>query len=56
MVKNGTHKFTQDHMNYLLVETWGAFKISYTIITQEDFNNIHLLTLSLPDKVTNHQA
>ena len=56
MRNNGSLKFIPDHTNYFLVETWGAFKLSYTMITQEDFNNIHLIPLSLPDKSINHQA
>ena len=56
MRNNGTLKFTLYHMNYIFVETWFYFKLSYTMITQEDFNNTHLLPLYTPDKGTKHQA
>ena len=56
MRNNGSLKFTPDHMKYFLIETLGAFKLSYKMTTQEDFNNMHLLPLYLTFKVTNPQV
>ena len=55
MRKHGTLKFIPDHMNVILVETWEDFKITPTLINQEDFNKTHLLPLSTPDKDTHHK-
>ena len=37
MRKHVTLKFTPAHINYVLVETWGAFKLSSATITQKRF-------------------
>ena len=50
-----TLKFTPPHMNSVFVETWKAFKLSSTTITQKYFNRTPPPLSSL-DKVTNHQA
>ena len=41
-----TLEFTPAHINYILVETWEAFKLSSKTITQKYFNKTHLLLLS----------
>ena len=56
MRNNGTLKFMVAHMNDSLDETWEAFKLSSTTITQETFKKTHILPLYLPEKGTNHQA
>ena len=50
MRHHGTLKFTSSQMDYVLVETWEAFKISSTIIIEEYFKNKHLLPLSWTSK------
>ena len=42
MRHHGTLKFTPAHMNYVPVETWEAFKLSYVTITQEYFRMTHI--------------
>ena len=56
MEHHGNLKFTPSCMNSVLVETWEAFKISSTTITQKDFKNTHLLPLYPHDIRKNHQA
>ena len=48
--------FTLDHMNYVLVATWEAFKLTSATITLNDFKKTHTPPLSPPDIDTNHQA
>ena len=43
-------------MNYILVETWEAFKISSATINQEAFKKTHLPTLYPWEKSRNHQT
>ena len=50
-----TLKFTQPHINYVLVETWEAFKLSSTTISQRYFEKTNLPTIYPPDICTNHQ-
>ena len=50
-----TLKFTQPHINYVLVETWEAFKLSSTTISQKYFEKTNLPTIYPPDICTNHQ-
>ena len=56
MRHHGTLNFTPPHMNYLLVETWEALKLSSKTITQKYFKKTHWLPLSPLDIGTNHQA
>ena len=53
---HGTLKFTPAHMNYVLVETWEAFKLSSTKITQKYFKMTHILPLSPSEIVTNSKS
>ena len=53
---HGTLKFSTPHMNSVLVETWGAFKLSSVTITQQDFKKTNTPPLSPPDIDTNLQA
>ena len=56
MMKYGTTRFQPHHMNYVLVETWEAFKISSGNIIRDSFSKTHLLPLSPPNMITNTQA
>ena len=56
MIHHVTLKFTSSQMNYVLVETWEAFKISSATITHKAFKNTHILPLSPPYIGFNHQA
>ena len=53
---HGTLKFKPSNKNAIVVETWEAFKLSSETISQETFENTHLLPLSPPEKFMNHQA
>ena len=55
MRKHRTLKFTPDLMNYVLIKTWEAPKLSPTATTHKYFNTTHLSPLSSPDIGTNHQ-
>ena len=55
MRHHGTLKFILPHMNNILVETWVAFKLSSVTITHKYSKNTHILTLTPPEKGTNHQ-
>ena len=50
---HGTLNFKMYHINDVLVETWEAFKISPTYLTDDSFNNNPLPT---PYQYTNTQA
>ena len=56
MVKYGTTRFQPHHMNAVLVEAWGAFKVSSGNIIVDSFAKSHLLPLSPPNMITNTQA
>ena len=43
-------------MNYFLIKTWEALKLSSDKTPQKNFNKTYLLPLSPPDIDTNHQA
>ena len=43
-------------MNFVLVETWEAFKIPSETITHYDFKRTHLTPLSPLDKEINHKS
>ena len=49
-------KFSPDHINDVLVETWEYLKLSSSTITQEYFKKTHIIPLSLQDKELYHQA
>ena len=51
-----TLEFTPAHINYILVETWEAFKLSSKTITQKYFNKTHLLLLSSQNIDTKNQS
>ena len=42
MRHHGTLKFTPDHMNSVLIDTWKNFKISSATITQNSFKKTHI--------------
>ena len=44
-IHHGTLNFTPPHINYVLVETWEAFKLSSITITHKYFNKTHILPL-----------
>ena len=56
MLKYGTTRFQPHHMNYVLVETWKAFKVSSGNIIRDSFAKTHLLPLSPSNMITNTQA
>ena len=55
MRHHGTLNFTPAQMNYVLVETWEALKLSSVTITQNFFKKTHLLPLFRPDIGTNRE-
>ena len=56
MRNHGNPKFTLVHINDVIVETWGSFKISSISITQDSFNKTHVLSHSPPDQYMNPQS
>ena len=56
MLKCGTMRFQPHHMNTVLVEAWGAFKVASGNIIVDSFAKTHLLPLSPPNIITNTQA
>ena len=56
MIKYGNTRFQPHHMNYVMVETWEAFTVSYGNIIRDTFAKTNLLPLSPPDMITNTQA
>ena len=56
MLTYGTARFQPHHMNYVLVETWEAFTVSYGNIIKDSFAFSHLLPLSPTNMITNTQA
>ena len=45
MLKYGTTRFQTHHINYVLVETWEAFTVSYGNIIRDSFYKTRLLPL-----------
>ena len=56
MLKYGTTRFQPRHMNYVLVETWEAFKVSSGNIIRDSFTKTHLIPLIPPNMITNTHA
>ena len=50
-----TIKFTQDHVNGILVEIWEDFKIPSTPITNYAFNTTHIIPLYPLDQLKNNK-
>ena len=53
MLKYGTKTFSPHHINFILVEAWDAFKMSYGNIIGDRFSKINLLLLSPPNLTKN---
>ena len=56
MLKYGTTRFQPHHMNAVLVESWGDFKVSSGNIIVDSFAKTNLLPLSPPSMTTNTQG
>ena len=52
----GTTRFKPHHMNYVLVETWEAFKMSAGNIIRDGLYKTHLLPLRPTNMIKNIQA
>ena len=56
ILKYGTTRFQPHHMNSILVEAWGAFKVSSGNIIVDSFAKTHLFPLIPPNMITNTHA